>query len=454
MTNQRLRTIIKNDRGMALLMVMGSIAILTYLLADFTFETKINQLKAYNSQDRSQASLTAEAGIHFTLAKMRIYQEARNKLEQNKSLQSAVKPSQIDSILTQPFVYPIPLPKKAGLIQKNALKDFENGTIIKGSLNVVVNKISGFLNPNNLRIPRVKPSSGTSTGDQGQGQGQGQGQSQNQQKTPLEITEGKILSMLEEELRLKREEDDAFNENYSALEADTLLKELKYFVNSRQTIQSIDDPVLSEIESIYQEKGAIAKHAPMTSLDEFYLLAGWPEVIIDLVKDRFTVHEIGFIALNELNTNTLRLLFPDITEVQSGEFFRARDGDDELGEAPSPFQSVEDFKTLVVNKLAIVSDAQFEARQKEFEAANLRFGVAGKLYRVESTASYNTATVKITAFIDLPVKPEPPKPVPSPTPTPTLGGGPAPTPTPEPNQDPKKFKLELMPPRIVEYRVD
>ena len=263
--------------------------------------------------------------------------------------------------------------------------------------------------------------------------------------------------MLEEELRLKREQDNSFNENYSNLEADRLLKELKYFVNSRQTIQSLDDPVLSEVESIYVEKGMIAKHAPMTSLDEFYLLAGWPEAIIELVKDRFTVHEVGFISLNELNQNTLRLIFPDITEVQSEEFFRFRDGDEELGELPKPFQAVEDFKNLVINQLAIVTQAQFEERQKEFESANLRFGVAGKLYRVESTSRYNTSTVKITAFIDLPVKPQLPPP-----PAPGTGSGqtpnpvPPPTPTPPPGGSSGKaaFKLELMPPRIVEYRVD
>jgi len=443
----------KNEQGMALLMVMGSISILTYLLADFTFETKINQLKAYNSQDRAQARLTAEAGIHFTLAKMRIYQEARNKLEQNESLKAAVKPSQIDRILTQPFIYPIPLGKKAGLIQKNALKEFEDGTIIKGNLNVVTTQVSGFLNPNNLRIPRVQPR----PADEGRERDPDE-QGQSAKKTPLQVTEEKIFAMLEEELRRRREEDNSFNENYSNLQPDILLKELKYYVNSLQTVQSLDDPAMTEVQAIYTEKGMIAKHAPMTSIEEFYLLAGWPEVVIEMVKDRFTVHEVGFISLNELNENTLRLIFPDITEVQSEEFFRARDGDDELGELPKPFQTVEDFKALVVTQLAITSAAQFEERQKEFEAANLRFGVAGKLYRVESTARFNTSTVKITAFIDLPVKPEP-APAPQAPSSPRAGGQPnpvpAPTPTPAPSSGTKPgFKLELMPPRIIEYRVD
>ena len=149
------KTIKNNESGMALLMVISSIALLTYLLADFTFETKVNQIKAYNAQDRIQARLTAEAGLHFSLGKLRIYQEARNKMEQNETLKNTLKPSVLDKVVTQPFIFPIPVGKDMSIIQKNAIESFANGTAIKGELNVTMSKISGFLNPNNLRIVKV-----------------------------------------------------------------------------------------------------------------------------------------------------------------------------------------------------------------------------------------------------------------------------------------------------------
>lgn len=441
---------IKSEDGMALLMVISSIAILTFLLADFTFETKINQIKAYNAQDRAQARLTAEAGVHFSLAKMRIYQEVRNRIEKNESLKKLIKPSQIEFVLVQPFIYPIPLDQKASTIQKNALKEFEEGTVLKGQLNVTIRQITGFLNPNNLRIPPPEPRS-TPQGDDREEE-----EDDKKTETPLEITEKKILQMLEEEIRRKREEDNLFDQLYPTLNANMLVKELKYFVNNPLTL---NDPEIPEIESIYNEKGLRAKHAPMASLDELYTLAGWPEVIVNLVKDRLTVHEVGFISLNDLNENTLRLIFPSITPEQSEEFFRYRDGDPELGEQPRPFQNVKEFKSLVVNQLAIVSDNDFDKRQKEFEAANLRFGVAGKLYKVESTARFNTAAVTITAFIDLPVKPQPVpvKPQNPTTPSDDSDEPVSPEPPPAQNPDTKKdqpFKVELMVPRILEYRVD
>ena len=75
----------KRESGVAILMVMTSITILTFLLADFTFETKINKLRVYNQQDMTQARLNAEAGLTFALAKLRLYQEGFNLLEKNES---------------------------------------------------------------------------------------------------------------------------------------------------------------------------------------------------------------------------------------------------------------------------------------------------------------------------------------------------------------------------------
>ncbi len=440
-----------------MLMVISSIAILTFLAADFAFETNINKLKSYNAQDRTQARLTAEAGIHFSLAKLRIYQEVRNKLENNKNAQGLIKPSQIERVLTQPFIYPIPVGAKASVIQRNALKEFEEGTVIKGTLSVSMRQISGFLNPNNLRIPIPQP------GQQQQQTRQDQDREEGQTMSPMEITEKKLLEMLEEEIRLKRERDNLFDKLYPTLQPRLLVKELKYYVNNPN---AVDDPEMPEIQAIYNDAGIMAKHAPMSSIDELYTLAGWPEEIINMVKDRLTVHEVGYISLNDLTENTLRLIFPNITPEQSEEFFRYRDGDPELGEDPKPFQTVDEFKTLVVNQLAIVSANDYDEREKEFEAANLRFGVAGKLYFIESVAKYNTANVTIKAWVDMPVKPQPaPKNPQNPQgqdpqnpqgqdPQNPQGQDPQ-NPQGQPGQGQKaELKTELMLPRIIEFKVE
>ena len=114
----------KRESGVAILMVMTSITILTFLLADFTFETKINKLRVYNQQDMTQARLNAEAGLTFALAKLRLYQEGFNLLEKNESAKKMVGPRTLETVISQPFLFPIDesLLKKANLIQRNAAK--------------------------------------------------------------------------------------------------------------------------------------------------------------------------------------------------------------------------------------------------------------------------------------------------------------------------------------------
>ena len=90
---------LNNESGIALLMVMGVIAILTFLLADFTFESKLNKIKIYNQQDKIQARLNAESGLNFALGKLRLYQEGRNKIEKDDNLKSAFPSSDLESII-------------------------------------------------------------------------------------------------------------------------------------------------------------------------------------------------------------------------------------------------------------------------------------------------------------------------------------------------------------------
>ncbi len=452
----------QDQKGMALLMVMSSIAILTYLLADFTFETKVHQIKAYNAQDRAQARLTAEAGVAFSLGKLRIYQEVRNRLEKNKNLKQMIPDGQIESVLSLPFIFPIPMGEKASNIQKNALQEFEAGTVLKGNLNVTMTQITGFLNPNLLRLPVPDPNNPNQARDQGRDRDQDR-DGEGNDKTPAQIIEEKLLAMLTEEIRLKREQDNLFDQLYATLDPRLLVKELKYYVNNPE---ALNDPEIPEIQAIYNEAGLQARHAPMTSLDELYTLAGWPEVVVNMVKDRMTVHEVGVISLNQMTENTLRLIFPEITPLQIEEFFNYRDGDPDLGEPPRPFQSVDEFKNLIL-RLNIAQENQYNQRVTEFKAAGLEFGVVGQLYKVISTARYNTASVTVTAFIELPAKPQPPPP-------PQAPGGQNPPPRddqdpdgdqPPPGQQPRtgqppgqgqpqELPLELMLPRIVEYRID
>ncbi len=457
--------ILKSERGIALLMVMSAITILSFLLIDFTYTSQLNKIKVDRSQDIIQARLNAESGIKLALANLRIYQEGRNLLEKNEQLKGVVSPEKVERFLLapfQPFVLPIPVPKGANLIQKNAIGEFSKNTLLPGSVLLEVKRISGFINPNALRLLKVegaddqKPGSGSNP-DAG---ADADPDKSTEKKAPQFYVEKTLTEALEEKMREKREEDEEFNNLYANVDPAMLVKELKFFVNPKG---AIDEPEIVDIEGRYEAKGITAKHAPLTSLEELYLLDGWDDAIIDLIKDEMTVHEANFIAPNELTSDQLKIMFPDITPIQLEEFFKYRDGDQELEMEPNRFKSVEEFKEVIVRKLGIIEDKAYDDRLKEFEGAGLKIGVAGKLYQVISTGTSGDTVVKLTAFIDLPVMPplkkQSDKQDPNNDPSASPGNPEEPGSfdpdagvTDPAHQDKKKEKtpLELLPPRVIE----
>ena len=459
---------LRSDNGIALMLVLGVIAILTFLLADFTFETKLNKIKVYNQQDKIQARLNAESGINFSLAKLRMYQEGRNKIEKDESIKSAFPSSDLEAIIIQPFVYPIPLFKNAGIIQKTALQEFTKKTLFRGELAVSFTKISGFLNPNGLRLKVTKDNSSASQNNNtGLAPGDGDPNDPNDpnednkngenttttgtNKTKGEradkIIEKKIVEALQGLLKAKNDNDEDFHAKYSNLDANYLVKELKFYVNDSKNFQDAERP---EIESKFSQKKITPKHGPMSSIDELYLLPSWDDAIVDLIKDRMSVHEVNVISINEITIQDLKIIFPSINDIQIEEFFKYRDGDPDKKIKPNKFKNATDFKNVIVTTLNIVSDTEYDERISELKQAGLTIDTSGKLYKVNSRGSFNNAVYSVVAYIDLPIKPPPVKPPPKADQMNDNGT----KPKDKENKEEKPSPVELKLPRVIEIRLE
>jgi hypothetical protein len=264
-----------NQKGIALLMVLGSIAILVFLLAQFTFDSKLNKLKVFGMQDKVQAKLNAEAGLKFALAKMKIYQKGRNLIEENENIKNVLSLDKLEAVLTLPFMFPVPIPKDANIIQRKAAEEFVENTLINGSLRVEMSSVSGFLNPNTLRI-KIDPKKDSKSRDS-------TSTDEDDDKpasSPNVYIEKKLVETLTSALEKKREDDPEFDALYGNLDPVLLIKELKFYVNDPK---NFNDPERGEIESRYSSENITPKHAPLTSISEMYNLLGWDDVIVDLI---------------------------------------------------------------------------------------------------------------------------------------------------------------------------
>ncbi|MGZ3808296.1 MAG: hypothetical protein ACXVCE_09425 [Bacteriovorax sp.] len=464
-----LKKTLKNEQGIALLLVMGVISILTFLLADFTFETKLNKIKIYNQQDKIQARLNAESGLNFALAKLRLYQEGRNRIEKDENLKNAFPSSDLEAIITQPFIFPPPVSGKANIIQRSAVDEFLKKTIFNGEVSITFNKISGFLNPNQLRLkPQGQDQTGGAPGqiipqdqDAALGKTDGEATADQSKKAPAVpasvVIEKKLVETLQRLIKDKNDNDEEFHQHYANVDANYLVQELKYYVNDRGSYTGSER---AEIEAKFSQKNITPKFAPLSSIDELYLLPSWDDALVDLVKDRMSVHEVSVIAVNEITVEDLKILFPSVNNIQIEEFFKYRDGDIDKKIKGKKFKNADDFKRVMTTELNIVTDSEYQERINALKNAGLVIDTSGKLYKVTSRGTMNNAVYNLVAYVDLPIKPQPKKP-PTPagsTPPPLPGDEPDPTgagkAAPPPGQNDKEKPTELLKPRVVEIRLE
>lgn len=454
---------IKNQKGVALLLVMGVIAILSFVLFEFTFETKLNRIKVFNQEDRFQARLNAESGLNFALAKLRLYQAGRNLLEKDENKKSSFPPDQLEAILIEPFMIPIPLSKKASIIQQNALKEFEKKTIIRGEMNVTITKLSGLLNPNSLRIVDKKTTTPTdqdaaaedSTNPAKSGT---DADKETTKENKWDTARNLFIKTLSQMIEDKIKNDENFKNIHSNTRVENLINELAFYVNDATKVQGQD---YLDAKAKFSEAEITPKHAPMASIEELYLLPSWDDAIIDLIKDRMSVFELTSIPVNEMNNADLKILFPDVNDIQVEEFFKYRDGDPDKKIKASKFKSADDFKVVVTSKLNIISDADYTKRINELKNAGLTIDTAGKLYKVSSTGKFNNATYTLIAIVDIPIKENPKNTTKKPTEdgkNPTEDIPPEEDPTKKTDdKDPSKQKaepIEFLIPRVVEIRAE
>ncbi|MBL6989346.1 MAG: hypothetical protein ISR65_06195 [Bacteriovoracaceae bacterium] len=438
-----------NQRGVAILMVLATVSILSYIIADFTFEIKLNKIRNRNLQDKYQARLNAEAGLQFAIAKLKIYQIAFNILQKNPDLAKVFGPDKLQALITSPFAYPPPIPKNANLITKDAINKLIESVLLRGTMIVEMSSVSGFLNPNTLRIPFKDDS-----GDYGQPSSSAANEPESTSTTPPhKYIEQKLIESLTQSLESKKEQDEDFDTIYGDVEPEQLIKELKFYVNDKEALEDT-----ASVESDYVSNNITPKHAPLTSISELYLLLNWNDALVDLIKDRLSVHNVSIIQVNEITEAQLKVIFPDIEKEHITNFFEYRDGKEATGDNeskdPHPFSSEADFKEAVIGKLFIVDEETYTQRMKELSNAGLSIGVAGQLFKIISTGVVNEISYKIVAYVDLPKKPPPPKPTPKPPPPPEpndpLEPPQEPPPPPPPDEDPNQPPIQLLLPRIRE----
>lgn len=378
--------VFNNHNGIAIGMVLTSIVILTTIIANFSFESNINKIKAYNIEDRGKAKLTAESGLQFAMARLRLYKEAYNFLQENDGAKDIVKQETLNILWNFPFIYPIPISEELNQNQKDSIEKFQETSFLDGTLNLTINNISNKINLNLIRVSLLAE------------------QNKNEEKSAEEReklqefnVENQLFVLFNNILEKKREEDEDFFNRYAGIEVSELINDLKYYISDPNSVEA------GTAERRFEENELSAKQAPIQSFSELYLLPSWNDELVNIIQNEFTVHGAIMIDLNKMTDKLLKLLIPNISDDEIKEFFKYKDDPED----PQFFNELEDFKNYIVNIGNIMSASNFEERFQNFIKQGLQFGPTPTLFKIVSTALKGRSTYTLTAYVVLPAKPKP-----------------------------------------------
>lgn len=379
-----MKKILANESGVALLMVSTAIVILSMIMINFTYDSNINKLQAYNIEDKAKAKLMAESGLKFAMIRLRLYKEAFNYLEKNSSAKDMAGQEIINAIWNFPFVYPIPVSDKMNQIQQQALQEFMESSLLEGAMQLTIQNISNRMNLNMLRISKIELA-----------KGKGQQTEEDEDDKNTYSVRAQLYKTLQHAIQKKSESDEEFANLYMGIDINNLLNILIAYLSDPETSQ----PMQNEFMDIDSE----AKHAPMASFSEMYSLPLWTDDLVELIERDFTIHGGLMIDLNNVTGQTLRLLIPELMEEDILDFFKYKnDPNNNVF-----FNTVDQFKKYWVDQANAISSDDFDEIFKKFEAQGIKFGPAPTIFKVISDGSMGRANYKLSAYVVIPAQPQP-----------------------------------------------
>lgn len=388
-----LQKILKNESGVALMMIMTSIIILMAIYSEFTFESKISRIKATNILDRSQARLLAESGLQLAVTRLRLYKEAYNKVQGNQSASKAVSPQLLNQLWEVPFMYPIPVGKDAPAAFKSTVEKFETENLLDGQMKVNIQNISNRLNVNLLRIDATKIDPNNEESRKNMTSMLDTSPTAIQTDPSVDQT---LFFLLKKLVDAKKDTDEAFEDRYGSLNYQELISNLKYYVSDFGSM--VNDPMVGEAEASFQKIPLTPKYGPLGSASELYSIPGWNDELIELIQNEFSAYPTTQIDLNKITANMLQILVPTIQELEIKEFFMYRD--DPLN--PKFFSGKEDFKRYIVETARLMNATDFDSRMTMLEKNGVTFGSNPNLFKVIAEGTFNRSVYTLIAYVVLP----------------------------------------------------
>lgn len=329
-------------KGVALFIVLASMATLGIFVSEITYVAAINQKLAYDKLDQVKALALAKSGLRLSLLRIKAYSELKKTLKKlgadSGPAASMVPAAMIDKIWSEPLTIPFSgdISSLPGPL-KDALAKFRKDSGMEGKLYLSIKAQSSKFNLNGpvaafARLPGAGGSpSPTATPEQGVAE---------PGATPAIFNAAQARQLLGEQIRssfnARSETDEGFRDEYRNFRIEDLIEEILGWAD------------LAYETNREQSSPYPFKKAPFYHISELHHLPSMDDRIYELLSNQFHAGVSSKLNVNTIQETVLKALVPGITKEEVKAFYELRDGvasTEEGGVATQgqPFRNAEDF---------------------------------------------------------------------------------------------------------------
>jgi len=295
-----------NQKGVALLIAIFSVVIITYLVTEILYETNVEYSVNAQAVSRVKAYYAAKAGLDISLLRIKYFMKIQKQLG---SQLPADKKHLLDMIWSFPFAWPPLVPEEASGVDKDMIKDKVKESLLDTSYVTTISDEGSKIDLNDLASPS---------------------------KGIRDITKKLLLQIFENKIQ----NDEAWSRTHRDLKYEEVVNNIIDWVDDdKESLNGGDEHQLyadTHVEELPPNRG-------FRTLDEVRLVAGVTEEIFNLLKDRVTIYGMKAINPNYAPLEVIKALDASITD-EVAQKVVARRGDEKAG---GPFKDEGDFWNYV-----------------------------------------------------------------------------------------------------------
>jgi len=338
----------KSQKGIALLLAMFTITIVSFLAVELSYETNVEYIVNAQAIQRVKAYYAARSAMELSLLRIKIYTQVQQQFGQQLGNNS----SMIDMIWNLPFTWPPTLPEDLNEVDKGLIQDKVKESFMDTSYLAVISDEGSKIDLNDLNSPS---------------------------KVLMDLTKKRLIQIFEN----KKRDDEAWAKNNPDLKPEEIVNNIQDWLTPGKISSSGGDKA-SRFAALGE---SYPPNRAFRTIDEIRLVPGVTESVYELLKNQITVYGMKAINPNYALKEVLMSLDPTITSEVADKLIERRSNDQKGG----PFKDAGDFWGFASASGARVDPSVQSAIPLIFSAIYN--------FRIEATGVFKNSNRKITAIV-------------------------------------------------------